>query len=174
METVLYEYSFDFLEFLWVLIPLAIGIVCFTCWKWYPKRYEGTDDKGAVGHNGYLIARTIGWVFGSLMIIFGLLLIIVDVADYFDKKAALESGNYYMVEGYTEKYHAMPADGSDAEHFEINGVYFEYSDYRIENGYNRASLNGGVISNNGQHLRIKYVTDGKGTNTILYIERIDE
>lgn len=84
-----------------------------------------------------------------------------------------------VVEGYVEKYHPMPADGHDTEHFEINGVFFEYSDYAMTNGYHNAASLGGVVNRNGQYLKIKYMVyeydeeyDGISENVILYIAEI--
>lgn len=83
----------------------------------------------------------------------------------------------FVVEGYVENYHPMPYEGHDTEHFEIEGFYFEYSDYTIMNGYNISASHGGVVTHNGQYLKIKYVTeeyDGEDNNIILYISEIGE
>ena len=68
----------------------------------------------------------------------------------------------------------MPLEGHDTEHFEINGVLFEYTNFEIVNGYNRPAAYGGIISKNGQYLKIKYITDESGNNTILYIAEIEK
>ena len=62
---------------------------------------------------------------------------------------------------------------ADPEHFEINGVYFAYSNFELYNGYNRPACYGGVIAENGQHLKVKYITDITGQNIILSIEEIE-
>ena len=71
----------------------------------------------------------------------------------------MKTDEIYVVEGYVENYHPMPYEGHDTEHFEIDGVYFEYSDYTIMNGYNISASHGGVVTNNGQYLKIKYIND---------------
>ena len=84
----------------------------------------------------------------------------------------MQDNDVKIVEGYVDQYHPMPSDGHDTEHFNINGVYFEYSNYEIVNGYHDAASLGGVITHDGQHLKIKYIEDDSGNNVILYIEKI--
>lgn len=75
-----------------------------------------------------------------------------------------------------ESFHPMPETGHDTEHFEINGVYFEYSDFTVQQGYHNARSLGGVITGDGQHLRIGFITMDSTTgnqmldNVIVYIE----
>ena len=88
---------------------------------------------------------------------------------------AYYSGEYQTVEGYVENFHPMPSDGKSKETFDINGVEFAYSDYNIHPGYNKSQYHGGVITGNGQHLKIKYVFFNETYgNIILYIEEIPE
>ena len=86
---------------------------------------------------------------------------------------AYERGEYQTVEGYVENFDPMPYTGKKDESFEINGVKFAYSDYNIQPGYNNAKSHGGVITGNGQHLKIGYVylneTHG---NVIVFIEEL--
>ena len=76
-----------------------------------------------------------------------------------------------QVRQYVEQYHAMPFEGHDTEHFEINGVFFEYTNFELTNGYNVPACYGGVVKENGQYLKIKYI-DNLGYNVILYIEEL--
>ena len=72
----------------------------------------------------------------------------------------------------------MPYEGHDTEHFEIDGIYFEYTDNEIMNGYNTTSSHGGVVTQNGQYLKIKYIVSeydsGESRNIILYIAEIEK
>ena len=105
--------------------------------------------------------------------------VLVDQVDQYNKiVVAYQKGDYQIVEGYVENFHPMPASGHDSEHFEIDGVYFEYSDYRVQQGYHNARSNGGVITGDGQHLRIGYIVMDSITgnqmldNVIVYIEEL--
>ena len=69
----------------------------------------------------------------------------------------------------------MPYEGRSNESFEINGVYFSYSDYEIQQGYHNAKSHGGVISGDGQYLKIGYVQPypfSRNDNVIVYIEEL--
>lgn len=82
-------------------------------------------------------------------------------------------GQYETVEGYVENFVPMPYEGHAQESFEINGVYFEYSDYSSLPGYHNAKSHGGVIIGDGQHLNIRYIYyEPRDCNVIVYIEEI--
>ena len=68
----------------------------------------------------------------------------------------------------------MPYGGHKQESFDINGVSFSYSDFSVQPGYHNAKSHGGVITGNGQHLKIGYVyyNSAEG-NVIVYIEKLD-
>lgn len=88
---------------------------------------------------------------------------------------AYQRGEYQTVEGYVENFDPMPYEGHAEESFEINGVKFFYSDYSIQPGYRNAKSHGGVITGDGQHLKIGYVyLDESYGNVIVYIEEISE
>ncbi len=92
---------------------------------------------------------------------------------YIKTVGAYKKGEYKTVEGYVENFVPMPYEGHANETFEINGVKFSYSDYSVQPGYNNTKSHGGVISGNGQHLRIHYVYyNSTYGNLILYIEQL--
>lgn len=174
METVLYEYHFDYFESLILLIPFIVGLGFFSFWKWHPVQNPGVSEKGTKGHMIYIIGKYVGWIVGTLSILLGVLCLSAQIIDYQDKKQLLESGDVYCVEGYTENYHAMSVEGHETEYLKIDGVLFEYTNFEIVNGYNCPAAYGGVITKNGQYLKIKYITDEFGNNTILYIAEIEK
>ena len=105
--------------------------------------------------------------------------ILVDQIDQYNKiVVAYQQGDYQIVEGYVENFHPMPEGGHDNEHFEIDGIYFEYSDFTAQQGYHNALSRGGVITGDGQHLRIGYIIMESATgnqmleNVIVYIEEL--
>ena len=88
----------------------------------------------------------------------------------------LANDDVSVVQGYVEKFqHQEPYKNGSRDRFEINGVYFECS-RTVRFGYQTPSAYGGVITGNGQHLKIKYVVKDDGDereNIILYIAEID-
>ena len=57
----------------------------------------------------------------------------------------------------------------------IISEYFSYSDYEIQQGYHNAKSHGGVISGDGQYLKIGYVQPypfSRNDNVIVYIEEL--
>lgn len=166
METVLYEYHFDFDNLLSNLIPVIVGIGFILAARAISKTDSNIRGKGAKGF------RVLCMVVASLSIVVGVLCTLFMLLEHDQLKKRLENDDVFVVEGYVENYHPMPATGHDMEHFEINGVYFEYSDFDGANGYHNAASLGGVVTRNGQYLKIKYVVseDDEGTNNrILYI-----
>ena len=112
-------------------------------------------------------------IIGFIISGFALLLSLVTVPPALNaKKEAqriLDNKEYKVIEGEIENFDPMPYDGHAEESFTVNGVYFEYSDYRSSLGYNNAASHGGVIKANGQEVRLSYVEiDNK--NQILKIE----
>lgn len=82
-----------------------------------------------------------------------------------------KKGRYVEIEGVIQDY--SPNFGhtrGTIESFTLDGVKFECSDGAIW-GYCPNRENGGVITGNGQHLRIRYIP-GKPRNTIVYIEQM--
>jgi hypothetical protein len=74
-----------------------------------------------------------------------------------------------VVEGTVENFHAMPFTGHDTEHFTVQGVRFDYSDYVVTPGFNQTSSHGGPIRP-GLDVRIHYVIlSGEGP-TIVRLE----
>ena len=173
MGNVLYELNFNWIESVPYIIPLFVGMGFFFTFKWYPSQNPGTDQKCSKGYVGYVVAKWVGWIVGTFAFCLFVLLTMAHVVDYREKREILDNNHAIVVEGMVEKYHAQPLSGHDTEHFEINGIYFEYSSGELLNGYNTPACYGGVIKENGQHLKIKYLKDDIGNNIILYIEEIE-
>lgn len=67
------------------------------------------------------------------------------------------NGNYKVVEGEIEDFHAMPKEEHDSESFYVSHVYFYYPDF-TGYGYSTCKKDGGYITGNGQKVRISYIT----------------
>ncbi len=169
MGRVLYEYSLDFENILLSLIPLVIGIVFLSNSIMQVRRKVKSK-----GWNGFVDSffKFVGFIVGPLCICIFLMTVLGITIEHKAYEEMIKNNDVHVVEGYVEDFHPMPYEGHDTEHFEINGVYFEYSDYFVMNGYNVTASHGGVITHNGQYLRIKYIIteyDGEEKNVILYI-----
>ncbi len=174
MENVLYEYNFNFGNFLLSIIPLVIGIVFFINSVKLIR-----EKKKSKEHHGFIdsLFKVAGLIIGPLGIGMFVMLVLGLTIEHKEYQQLIDNSEIQVVEGYVENYHPMPYEGHDTEHFEINGIYFEYSDYSMVNGYNVTASHGGVITHNGQHLKIKYISkeyDGVSENIILYIAQTEE
>ena len=164
MNTVLYSLRFNWANLPWLMIPLIMGIGAFCLFRML-KNME------SVGQRGRIFFKWFSWIVSGFLLLIFFLDMALNIYDYMKKKNQLDHDQVFVVEGFVENYHAMPLQGHDTEHFEIDGVFFEYSNYELINGYNRPACRGGVITGNGQYLIIKYVTDAvSNNNIILYIE----
>ena len=165
MENVLYEFHFNYFNLLFLLIPFILGVV----FVFNRQLVSG----------GKAIPRILSIIFcivGVAVFILGIDIMSSYMHDYNTYKELLETNQVEIVEGEVENFHAQPKEGHDSEHFEINGVNFVYSNFIVSNGYNKPKCYGGVISGDGQKLRIKYIqeeSDGEMFNTILYIEQLE-
>ena len=62
----------------------------------------------------------------------------------------------------------MPYEGHATEHFVVNGVRFEYSDFEVTSGFNNTSSHGGPVRQ-GLYVRIHYI-ERNSKNVILKLE----
>jgi len=169
MGTVLYEATGKFdASFLIPLILLAFIVIIPFIIK---KRYQNKE--------GINLALTMKIVkiccccAGAFVILLSLIVLIGQLYMYNKTVGAYNRGDYEIIEGYVENFDPMPYEGHANESFEINGVKFEYSDYDVIQGYNNTKSHGGVITHNGQHLKIGYVKyGGNYGNIIVYIEQL--
>lgn len=109
-------------------------------------------------------------VCGTAMAVFVFACFLSDTIDLYNTSfKAYKSGNYEIVEGYVENFVPMPKGGHARESFNIDGVYFEYSENSIPFAYSQTKPYGGVIRN-GKYLKIGYVYHPSYGNIIVYIE----
>jgi hypothetical protein len=102
-----------------------------------------------------------GYIFSGMATLFLIIAIvkapqIISDERYF--RNPIETKNYSIVEGVTESFSPMPENGHGNESFIVNGIRFEYSDYNVIKGYHQTSRNKGLITRNGQMVRISYFT----------------
>ena len=169
VEKVLYEFSFSFSNLLGLSTILIVGLAFFFAVELIGGQPNPPMDLDIrVKEISPKLAKFVLRSIGVLSILLYVLLLVGYIKDYNEYKERLATDRVSVVEGYVENLHLLSAFENGAERFEINGVCFYYSD-DATNGYQTTSRRGGVITHNGQHLRIKYVTDQQGENVILYI-----
>lgn len=127
------------------LIIFVVGLICacfpgalpFT-WPW---------SRAGIQVGGWLIATLSG-----ALTAFALW---VSYDEYRDLAERLATGRYQIVEGAVENY----ARDRTYEKFSVNGVWFEYSDFRGTSAFNNTAAEGGPVRP-GQYVRIAHA-DGK-------------
>ena len=163
---VLYEASFT-MQIGWLL--LLVLLVAFPCIAIHyvkklrnPRKYGTRDAKAGV---------IIG-VLGTLFMIAVMAFVVPDqIRMYRCMVGAYERGEYQIAEGYVEQYKPAQKVGK-GESFSIDGVDFEYYDNVVQFGYHNTSALGGVITGDGQHLRVGYTQYKSLGNVIVYIEEL--
>ena len=164
---VLYEAGFTVpkgLGLLAVLFFILLGLIA-RCAKTL-KNPRGTGKRDA------RVGLAIG-AMGILLLAGVMALVIPEQARlYRSIVGAYERGDYQIAEGFVADFHPMPKEGHDTERFTLHGTAFEYSDYSVQFGYHTSRAHGGIITGNGQHLRIGYVEDPRLGNVIVRIEEL--
>ena len=165
MDNILYEAQTTF-QFDYFQVGVNVILLAFTGTIFVKCRGEKYKD------TVYEVVKVISaFAFCFLLLVNGLSIInSIDRYKNIGKQYGL--GNYKIVEGVVENFVPMPYEGHSEESFEINGVEFSYSDYKINGGYNNARSHFGVIEGDGQHLKIGYVYY-KSENIIVYIEQLE-
>ncbi len=98
------------------------------------------------------------------------------ICSYLEIKQNIDEGELCVVEGEVNNFYTPDKSwyGHDCESFTIDGVVFSY--YGTENyGYSRFFCDGGVVTGNGQRLRISYwINPSTDEIVICYIEEPKE
>ena len=167
MGTILYEATISsnciilvifFIVSYWFVISFPKNIRSFT--EKHSIEYNKSDEETQKMVKKMLFGISFFWV-----------LVICSAVDmYIDVVGAYKKGEYEVTEGYVEEFIPIGKDGNNRESFSINGIEFNYSNISIQYGYCKVAKNGGVIYENGQHLKIGYVQCGADGNVIVYIE----
>ncbi len=134
------------------MIPILLfffGIV--GCWAVF-------KNKGTIAQKIFMIFYT---GFALLMVSILPLAIMerMEINDMYRKK------EYKVVEGVIENF--IPINGGES--FTVNSIFFKYSDNIIQYAYHTTASYGGVLTSNGQQVRLSYITVYK-ENRILKIE----
>ena len=127
-----------------MLIPLGAGLLLFYIYKKGINKYK---------------KFTIGVAF--------LALIIASISGFIQYKEfksiveKIEKGETKTIIGEVNSFNSLDINNhSSYESFVVSGVKFFFSDYHRVNGYHHACINGGVICDEGQNLKLEYYTEG--------------
>ena len=112
-----------------------------------------------------------GILFGLFALVFSIVTIPSNLIDYNKTMKAYEKGNYKTEIGKIESFEPMPFGGHQQEKFTLNGIEFDYSDFSLYYyGFHNSASHGGPIKENGQEVKIGYITSESGKNVIWKIE----
>ena len=111
-----------------------------------------------------------GYLFSGISLIVALVFIPATIIDRNKTKKIFENKDYQVVEGKIENFHPMPKEGHENESFSVKNIFFEYSDFELIYGFNNTASHGGPLKENGQEVRLSYITNKAGENRILKIE----
>lgn len=152
---------YDFQHVEWVppfsLIFLAFAILGAIIF-FYNIPYRDRGSTGKLGNTKQKNGMYVGLAMGLFSLFLFARIILAEWDAYSSAKELYKSGKYKIVEGDVENYHPMPAGGHDTEHFDVNSVHFEYSDYDLADmGYNVSASHGGAIKK-GLYVQILYAS----------------
>lgn len=176
MENVLYEYSFNVWDHLGDFIPLFIGIAVLF-FSINARQIKNKQDIHDSTRSPFI--KNIGFIVSPFCFLVAALCFFWTHTEHAEHTRRLANDDVCVVQGYVEQFQPQICYAPDItkcrEQFEINGVYFEYSSHWIVRGYHTPASRGGVVTENGQHLKIKYIVKDDGEelqNIILYIAEI--
>ena len=113
--------------------------------------------------------RKIGIGPPNIFMVVTVIALIISVKGYAGTVIQYKRGNYIEIEGVVEEYHFTSTGRFPVETFMLDGVDFKCPDGVW--GYRPSWGNGGVVRGNGQHLRIRYISN-KNEKVIVYIEQV--
>lgn len=164
MEQVFYELHINYIDGLFLLIPLVLSIVFFLIGRQMKNNTEYQPWKRRLGGLVFQITALL------MMVVF-LLVMGSSILLYAACRQLWKRGEVLEVTGYVENYHPMPVSGHDMESFEIDGVSFSYSNFVLQTGYHCAASWGGVVTHDGQYLKIQYI-EVESEKIIVYIAEL--
>ena len=127
-----------------MLIPLGGGLLLFYIYKKGIKKYK---------------KFTIGASF--LAIIIASISGLVQYNEFKSIVEKIEKGETKTIIGKVNSFTPLDmTNHSSYESFVVSGEKFFFSDYHRVNGYHHACINGGVICDEGQNIKLEYYTQG--------------
>lgn len=110
------------------------------------------------------------WHLEIVILFFMIIFIVIEGEEYINIVVQYKLGHYDEIEGFVENYSFEPDKDWNGTVFTVDGVEFHYPNSVW--GYDPMDQDSSVIKENGQHLRIRYITDEVIGNVIVYIEQL--
>lgn len=139
-------------------IPLIILEICFLILPFLKGVVVEKTDK-----------REIRIGFPNIYVAVTLIAVILSIKGYVSTVIQYKCGDYIEVEGVVEGYYFSSGGRFPVEKFILDGVSFTCPDGVW--GYRPSRRRGEVVRGNGQHLRIRYLSNKNG-KVIVYIEQL--
>lgn len=156
------ESLFDMTHF--VTIALAVGGFAIF---YNAFRKNKNEDKNSKDYFSLIL----GLVIGIIFTVDSFVSIPESINKFNEVKQVYLNKDYKSVEGKIENFDLMPYSGHKQERFTTAGISFDYSDFSGNYyGFHNSASHGGPLTENGQEVRIGYVTNEWGQNIILKIE----
>ena len=140
-----------------IFVIIGVGI------SWFNIKYNKSTSPKRI------LTIVFGFIFSGFASIMLLLTVPNEIANWNRTQKIFANKEYKVIEGEIHDFHPMPYSGHEDERFTVKGVLFEYSDYSRFYGFNNTSSHGGPLKENGQQVRLSYITV-YGENRILKIE----
>ncbi len=119
-----YDFADKWPQFQFILSPLLFVLVGIAAILFSKKAY----------------LRYFGIFYTVIASLISIFVVPLMLYDYFHTRAVYKNNQYTTIEGKVENYHPMSeSGGSDTEKFDVSGTHFEFSDFKVINGYNNAA-----------------------------------
>ena len=167
-DTVLYEIGVKFDPKMIIPVVAAVTILALpVLFSFIYKKRSNINDiqPGAIIRTLNIISVCFTLIIITVTTFFAIL----SVKEYKTLMDTYQRSEYLTVEGEVRDFSTSE---NGTESFKIQEITFSYSP-GFDYGYNVTVSNGGVITGNGQYLKIGYV-EYNGVNKIVYIENIQK
>ena len=164
----LYEVTRDHFAYCVTFFFFALAVCVVLAGYCLPKPWMTKEQsRGKTAKRKFIVA----------LVLLGVTCVTIMGVQFFSQRkviALYRAGDYLTVEGAVENYDPKGFWDRGDESFSVDGVSFSYCSDDMQPGYMRNHSHGGVITGNGQRLKIGYVFDGRYGNVIVSIEELAE
>ena len=150
-------------------LSTAIGMILFLAFIFWLARTNASTDR-----TDRIVMHFIGYPVLLLFFVIALIMGYENFQDWRCINAQVSAGEIKVAEGEVTDYdyEAASQKNGTRDDFYVDGVHFVYgsADLTVPVGYRENAQDGGYIRQDGQYVRISYITLQNGRNIILRIE----